>query len=174
MNKRSYKTIYRFIFLLILILSMGITVCAESDEEDTNVEQMSFEEIEGAQYEIDENDRYVDGLYNVNGNARASMTGVIRLVKSGTKLVANYSTDYTHSVDKIGLKNIKLDYKGSLGIWHNIITLDNRYSTNVSAYQGAFSCTGVIGRTYRLKATHYIIDGSYTETRNNVTENFTF
>lgn len=174
MNKKLLKTAGKLFILLVLVCSMGITVCAEDDLEDISVEQMSFEENDGSSYEAGENDQYVDGIYNVGVNARASMTGVIRLLKSGSKLGASYSTDYTHTVDKIGVKNVKLDYKGSLGIWHNIITLDNRYRTNASTYLGSFTCTGVVGRTYRLKATHYIIDGSYTETRNNVTLDFTF
>lgn len=174
MSVKLIKSTQRILLACILLFSMSMTVFAEGETEDISTEQDSFIEYDGQQIDFGEQDSYVDGIYNVGPNARANMVGIIRLVKSGTKLGASYSTDYTYAVDKIGLKNIKLDYKGSLGIWHNIITLDNRYNTNASSYQGAFSCTGVIGRTYRLKATHYIIDGSYTETRNNVTEDFTF
>lgn len=172
--KKLIKNSTCVICLIILVCSMGLTAFAESDEESIEVETTSFSE--GGDYwdNINDFDEYVDGIYNVGENVRTNMVGVIRLCKSGSKLVSMYSTSYTHSVDKIGLKNIKLQYKGSLGIWHDIITLDNRYWTNESAYQGSFSCSGVIGRVYRMKGTHYIIDGSYTETRNNVTENFTF
>ena len=171
MNKTMKKINILLSLLLVFVLCINMTAYAEDDSESIDTEQSSFTEIDGEAIDFVE---YVDGIYNVSKNARASMTGVIRLGKNGSKLFANYSTDYTYAVDKIGIKNLKLQYKGSLGIWHNIITLDNRYSTNSSTYQGGFSCSGVIGRTYRLKATHYVINGSYTETRNNVTENFTF
>lgn len=161
----------RFAILsLILIFSVGMTAYAEEDDsEPVDIEQSSFTEDSNLWEEMTESDPYVNGIYNVGENARANMTGIVRLGKSGSKLIADYSTVYTYSVDRIGVKNIKLQYKGSLGIWHNVITLDDRYRTNSGAYQGAFSCSGVIGRTYRLKGTHYIINGSYTETRNNVT-----
>ena len=51
--------------------------------------------------------------------------------------------------------------------------MDDRYRTNASAYQGSFSCSGVVGRVYRVTGTHYIINGSYTESRNNVTGELT-
>lgn len=174
MKRNLIKISKLFSIVAILFFSIGMTVNAEEDLESVDTECSSFTENDELWNENFEGDQYVDGIYNVSGNARASMTGVIRLCQSDGKLVANYSTSYTYSVDKIGVKNIKLQYKGSLGIWHDIITLDNRYRTNAAAYQGAFSCSGVIGRVYRLKGTHYIVDGSYTETRNNVTDTLTF
>lgn len=175
MNKKLLKKSKLVILSVIMIFSMGMTAYAEEDDsEPVDVEQSSFVEDNNLWEEIGESDTYVDGIYNIGTNARVSMTGVIRLGKSGSKLIADYSTVYTVSVDRLGVKNIKLQYKGSLGIWHNAITLDDRYRTNAAAYQGAFSCDGVIGRTYRLKGTHYVINGSYTETRNNVTDTLTF
>ncbi|MDY4971795.1 MAG: hypothetical protein SO101_16340 [Lachnospiraceae bacterium] len=170
------KNIIKIVCLsILLIFCMGMTVLAEEDDsESTEIEQLSFIEDDELLKEIDEFDSYVDGIYNVSENARAAMSGVIRLGKSGSKLIANYSTSYSYAVDKIGVKDVKLQYKGSLGIWHTITTLDDRYRTDSSLYQGAFSCSGVIGRTYRMKGTHYVIDGSYTETRNNVTDTITF
>lgn len=173
MSKKLRKASRIIAIILVMALCMGMSVSAddetEEDMEAVDTEQMSFSEDEGQLTDIDEFDQYVDGIYNVGKNARAAMSGVIRLGRSGTKLISNYSTVYTYSVDRIGVKNIKLQYKGSLGIWHTIITLDDRYYTNKATYMGSFSCSGVIGRTYRMKGTHYIINGSYTETRNNVT-----
>lgn len=175
MNKKLIKISKLLSLILIMVLSINMTVFAEDDDsEPIDTEQSSFIEDDEQIQEPEDFDQYVDGIYNVGKNARASMTGVIRLGRSGTKLIANYSTDYTQKVDRIGVKNITLQYKGALGIWHTITTLDDRYSTNTSSYQGAFSCSGVVGRTYRLKATHYIVNGSYTETRNNITDNLTF
>ncbi|MDD7388576.1 MAG: hypothetical protein PUG60_02755 [Lachnospiraceae bacterium] len=175
MNRKLVKKVIYFILLVSLIFCFEITAFAEEDDsEPIDIEQSSFTEYDDVFYSVDEFEQYVDGIYNVSENARTNMTGVIRLGKTGSKLFASYSTVYSYPVDKIGVKNIKLQYKGSLGIWHDITTLDNRYSTNASAYQGGFSCTGVIGRVYRLKGTHYVIDGSYTETRNNVTDTITF
>lgn len=174
MNNKNLKAGKFFLLLIIVVFSISMTAFAEDDSEPIGVECSSFIEDDELWNEAGEWDQYADGIYNVGANARSSMTGVIRICKSGSKLVANYSTAYTCVVDKIGIKNLKLQYKGSLGIWHDIITLDNRYRTDAAAYQGAFSCSGVIGRTYRLKGTHYIINGSYTETRNNVTLDFTF
>lgn len=166
--KRLSKVI---ILICILIFGMNMSVYAAEDESESSiVEQTSFIEEDMS----DEAEQFVDGIYNVDPNARASMTGVIQLSQTGTKLHAYYSTSYTSTVDKIGVKNIKLDYKGSLGIWYNIITLEDRYLTNKSTYTGDFSCTGVPGRIYRLQATHYIKNGSYTQNRYNITEDLTF
>lgn len=160
-----------FILICILTFCMNINVCAADDEDESvNEEQTSF--IEGDV--VDTVDQYVDGIYNVGPNARAYMTGVIQLSQVGSKLQAYYATSYTSTVDRIGVKNIKLDYKGSLGVWYNIITLEDRYLTNKSTYTGAFTCNGVFNRTYRLQATHYIKDGSYSQSRKNITENLTF
>lgn len=142
---------------------------AKDIELDSN-EQIEYVENE----EIGEIDEYVDGIYNTSEYARADISGVIRLAKSGTKLHGSYTTSYTYAVDKIGVKNVKLQYKSSLGIWYNLVTLDDRYVTNDSLYGGSFTTTGTFGRTYRLKCTHYITNGSTTQTRNNVTEELTF
>lgn len=159
------------ILMCILVLSINMSVYAADDEsESCTVELTSFAEEDTS----DEVDQFVDGIYNVGSNARASMTGVMQLSQAGTKIQANYSTSYTSVVDQIGVKNVKLDYKGSLGVWYNIITLDDRYRTNKSTYAGAFTCAGVPGRIYRLQATHYIKNGSYTQNRYNITEDLTF
>lgn len=159
------------VLVFVLLFCLNINVCAAEDEnESINVELESFIEEET----VDEVDQFVDGIYNVGPNARASMTGMLRLSQAGTKIQADYSTSYTSTVDRIGIKNIKLDFKGSLGVWYNIITLDDRYRTNKSTYSGFFTCNGVPGRTYRLQATHYIKDGSYTQSRPNITEGLTF
>ena len=171
MNKKISKIMA---LLLIVTMMMSITAFAEGNDSEIEQEQLSFSEYDGSNDNIGEIDQYVDGIYNIGENARASMSGVIRLYQSGTKLATTYSTAYTKTVDRIGVKNIKLQYKGSLGLWHDIITIDDRYRTNDAAYQGGFSCSGVIGRTYRMKGTHYIIDGSYKESRNNVTDGLTF
>ena len=159
------------LLISILTFSMSFNVCAAEDE----VELDSNEQVlytEGTT--VDRVDQYVDGIYNVDEYARASMSGLIRLSQAGTKLQASYSTGYTTDVDKIGMKNVKLQYKGSLKIWYTIITIDNRYVKNDSIYVGSFSCDGVIGRTYRLKGTHYVtIDGS-TESRDNITGELIF
>lgn len=136
-------------------------------DSDEQIEYVEGEEIE----EIDE---YVDGIYNISEYARADISGVIRLAKSGTKLGGSYSTSYTYAVDKIGIKNLKLQYKSSLGIWYTLITLDDRYVTNDSLYAGSFTTTGTFGRTYRLKCTHYITNDGTTQTRDNVTGELTF
>lgn len=159
------------VFVIILTFGMNMSVYAAEEE----IELDSNESVVYTEGDtIDEVDQYVDGIYNVSEYMRASMTGLIRLAKSGTKLHGSYSTSYTHDVDRIGVKDVKLQYKGSLGIWYTIITLDDRYFTNESTYMGSFTTTGTIGRTYRLKATHYVKDGSYKETRNNVTGELTF
>lgn len=159
------------VLICILIFGMNMNVYAAEDENESGSEEQASVIEEDI---VDEVDQYVDGIYNVSPNARASMVGIIRLSQAGTKLQANYSTTYTSTVDKIGVKNIKLEYKSSLGLWYTILTFDDRYRTNKSSYSGSFTCNGVVGRTYRLKATHYIINGSYSESRNNVTGTLTF
>ena len=174
MNKKN-KIKNLIIFLFVLVISMNTTVYAQGDDsEETDTEESTFISYTDQWCDTTEVDQYVDGIYNIGENARANMTGVIRLYQSGTKLCCNYSTVYTYSVNRIGVKNIKLQYKGSLGIWHNIITLDDRYRTNAANFMGSFTCDGVVGRTYRVKGTHYISDDSYSETRNNETEGLTF
>ncbi|MDY2626725.1 MAG: hypothetical protein SOW08_00180 [Lachnospiraceae bacterium] len=174
MNKCLLKIEKFFVFVLVLVFGLSITAYAEDDSENIDVEQSSFVSNVGQWNSIEDFEQCVDGIYNVNDNARASMSGVIRLYQSGTKLCCNYSTSYTYDVNKIGVKNIKLQYKGSLGIWHTIITLNDEYRRNASDFMGSFSCNGVVGRTYRAKGTHYISDDSYSESRNNETEGLTF
>lgn len=159
------------ILLIVLVLSMNINVYAANEEiELDSDEQIEYEE----DISIENWDEYVDGIYNTNANARVSITGVVRLGRSGSKLGGSYSTSYDCTVDKIGVKNVKLQYKSSLGIWYNLITLDNRYVEDASFYAGSFTTTGTFGRTYRLKCTHYITNNGTTQTRNNVTEELTF
>lgn len=174
MNKKIFKCRNIIMFSIILVLCLNTTVYAQENDNEISDELESFVEYDGQPDELEEIDQYVDGIYNVGVNARASMSGVIRLYQSGSKLASSYSTEYSHTVNKIGVKNIKLQYKGSLGIWHTIITLSDRYRTNASAYQSSFSCSGVVGRVYRVTGTHYIIDGSYTQERDNVTGELTF
>lgn len=157
--------------MLIVVFCMNMTVYAADEEiELDSEEQIAYTEGDT----LDEIDQYVDGIYNVNEYMRATMSGLIQLSQSGAKLQANYSTGYTSTVDVIGVKNVKLQYKGSLKIWYTVITIDDRHVNNDSIYAGAFTCNGVVGRTYRLKATHYIKLGSYTETRDNSTLELTF
>ena len=173
MSKLFFKSQNIWIMVFVIVFCVSATVYAE-EPEDISVEQQSFVKSDGYVDESGEIDQYVDGIYNVGANARASMTGLIRLYQSGTKLASVYSTTYTVDVNKIGVKNIKLQYKGSLGIWHTIITLNDEYRNNASVFQGSFSCSGVIGRVYRVKGTHYIIDDVYSEYRDNVTGELTF
>lgn len=159
------------ILLFILMLSININVHAASEETELDSdEQIEYEEG----IVIEDWDEYVDGIYNANPNARASITGVVRLGRSGSKLGGSYSTSYDYAVDKIGVKNVKLQYKSSLGIWYNLVTLDDRYVTNDSLYAGSFTTTGTFGRIYRLKCTHYITNDGTTQTRDNVTGELTF
>lgn len=158
------------VFLFILTFCISINVCAEEGEIEVDGEKVQY--IEGDY--IDEADKYVDGIYNVSVQARTGMTGVIRLSQVGAKLCGSYSTSYTHVVDKIGVKNVKLQCKNSLKVWCTIITLDDRYLNNNSLYAGSFTTTGTIGRTYRLKATHYVTENGSTQTKANVTGELTF
>lgn len=165
------KNKWIFLVLSIFVFCLNVNLYAKAEE----LELDSDEQVEYVENEtIDEIDEYVDGIYNTSEYARADISGVIRLAKSGTNLHGSYSTSYTYAVDKIGVKNVKLQYKSSLGIWYNLITLDNRYVTNDSLYGGSFTTTGTFGRTYRLKCTHYITDDGTTKTRDNVTGELTF
>ena len=168
---KQKKSKLLIVLLSICIFCMNINVYAT----ETEIELDSDETVEFVEGEVLENfDQYVDGLYNTSENVRVSITGVIRLAQSGTKLHGSYTTSYTYAVDKIGVKNVKLQYKSSLGIWYNLITLDNRYLTDASFYAGSFTTTGTFGRTYRLKCTHYITNNGTTQTRDNVTGELTF
>lgn len=169
MKQRKIKWIFWVLSVLFFCINVNIYVEAEEIELDS-AEQVEY--VEGE--EIGEIDEYVDGIYNTSEYARADISGVIRLAKSDTKLYGSYTTSYTYAVDKIGVKNVKLQYKSSLGIWYNLVTLDDRYFSNMSTYTGSFSTTGTFGRTYRLKCTHYITDDGTTKTRDNVTGELTF
>lgn len=157
--------------IVVLVFCLNVNVYAA----DVNTELDSVEKMD----DIDENmfeqlDQYVDGLYNISEAARSDVTGIIRLGQSGTKVCASYSTSYTHTVDRIGVKNVALQYKSSLKIWYDIITFDNEYRTNKSMYAGSFTCNGTFARVYRLKATHYITDNGSTQSEFNVTGEMTF
>lgn len=158
---------------LIMVFGMTLNVSAKEIDENNN-EQLEFLEGENLNEEFGEPDQYVDGIYNVGENARANLTGLVRLSQYKTKLQADYSTGYSYKVSKLGIKNLKLQYKGSLGIWYTIITIDDRYRTDTMTYVGSFTCNGTIGRTYRLQGTHYAVVDGTTISRFNTTENLTF
>ena len=76
------------ILLIVLVLSMNINVYAANEEiELDSDEQIEYEE----DISIENWDEYVDGIYNTNANARVSITGVVRLGRSGSKLGGSYS-----------------------------------------------------------------------------------
>lgn len=171
-HMNSKKNKYLALILILILICCNMSVYAEEldDDEIDNGERVEYTEGES----VDQIDQYVEGIYNSSENARATLTGMIRLAQSGTKLYGSYSSSYTYIASRIGVKNVKLQYKGSLGLWHTIITIDNRYFSNSATYTGSFTTTGVMGRVYRLKGTHYATYNGSTETRNNVTENLTF
>lgn len=172
--KMQWNKIWRCLVLcVVLVLGINVNVFAEEVELDAD-EQLEYTEDESLSEIYGEADQYVDGMYNVGSGARTDLTGLIRLSQYQTKLQADYSTAYNYEVSKIGIKNLKLQYKSSLGIWYNIITIDDRYVTNEAVYMGRFTCNGTIGRTYRLKGTHYAVVNGKTITRDNITGNLTF
>lgn len=173
MNKKWRKYSSWMVLLLILIFCMSINVLAEENEKDTG-EQLEYTEGEDLSEKFGEPDKYVDGIYNVGKNVRTDLTGLVRLSKYNIKVQADYSTGYTYKVKKIGVKNLTLQYKSSLGLWYTITTIDNRYRENALSYMGSFTCNGTIGRTYRLKCTHYVVDNGSTKTRDNITGELKF
>lgn len=163
----------KFIFLTALLtLCFSMTALAAEDEDSITTEVESFTEFDG-NWE-GEMEKQVEGIYNTNPNARAAMTGVMNLGKSGTNVVASYVTRYSNTVSKIGVKNVRLMYKTTLGIWNTIVTLDNRYVTNNVVYSGGFYVTGTVGRTYMLSGTHYYETAVSSQSKYNETEDFTF
>lgn len=173
MNRKQNK-LYKWIVLsMIVVLCMSVNVSATEIEIDSD-EQLEYEEGENLEEKWGQPDQYVDGIYNVGREARADLSGIIRLGQYKTKVQADYSTSYSYDVSKIGIKNLKLQYKGSLGLWYTIITFDDRHVTNDSLYMGSFTCNGTIGRTYRLQGTHYAVVNGTTKTRFNTTEGMTF
>lgn len=160
------------VFLFIMVFCFSVNANASEGEKELDSDEKVDYEENGLL--IEDIDQYVDGIYNTSDLARTGLTGIVRLAQGKSKLQASYSTSYTYDVDKIGVKNVKLEYKGSLKVWHTIVTLDNRYVTNDSTYAGYFTCDGTFARTYRLKATHYVTINGSTQTKNNVTGELTF
>lgn len=173
MNRKRRKTNKWIFMFLIMLFGMSLNVSAKEIVVN-NDEQLELTEGENLREKWGEPDQYVEGLYNVGKNARADLTGMIQLSQYKTKVQADYSTSYSYDVSKIGIKNLKLQYKGSLGIWYTIVTFDDRHVTNDSLYMGSFTCNGTIGRTYRLQGTHYAVVNGTTKTRFNTTEGLTF
>lgn len=165
--KRKWNKLSVCLMIMMLCMSMNVSAAesaAEDEIEANSIEQNAFEE--GAV--LDQWDTYMENT--TTGEERAaSILGIVRLGRSGAELGGNYSTSYDYVVDKIGIKNLKLQYKTSLGVWKTLVTLDERYVTNDSVYIGSFITKGVVGRTYRLKCTHYITDNGKTKTRSNQT-----
>lgn len=158
------------VLTLFVVLSMNLTVfAADSDSIETEIE--SFEELGSWEGDIDQS---VYGIYNVAPGARAVLTGTLQLSQSGTKVVAQYATTYPNAVSRIGVRNVRLMYKNSLKVWNTIVTLDDRYRTNVSTYAGAFSVTGTYGRVYMLSCTHYYTNSVSSGTQYNETSELTF
>ena len=171
---RQWNKMYRWLVLcIVLLLGMSINVSAEGFEDDAD-KQLEYTEGENLAEIWGKADQYADGIYNVGENARVDLTGMVRLSQYKTKLQADYTTGYTYRASKLGIKNLKLQYKGSLGIWNTIITIDDRYWTDTMTYMGSFTCNGTIGRTYRLQGTHYAVVDGTTISRFNTTENLTF
>jgi hypothetical protein len=163
------KRLSRILIFVVLLCVCSFNVFAA--EED--VEQSTLVEGVPAVTE-DDMDQYVDGLYNTSSLARTSIAGVVRLYQSGTKIGVVYSTTCSESAKKVGVKDVKLQYKGSLGLWHTAISIDDRYVENKSTYDGGFSCSGVTGRVYRLKVTHYATGTGFSKTKDNEAGNLTF
>lgn len=160
--------------ICIISLCLNLTALASDgspDDDSIETEVQSFQEYNEWNGEIDQS---VDGIYNTNPNSRVSLTGILNLSKSGTKVVAQYSTTYVHDVNRIGVRNIRLMYKTTLGIWNTIVTLDDRYRTNASSCSGAFSVTGTPGRTYMLSATHYYNNAVSSDSKYNETGSLKF
>ena len=158
------------ILVMVMVLSMNLTAfAAESDSVETEVE--SFEELDSWEGESDQS---VDGIYNTNSAARAALTGTLRLSQSGTTLIADYASTYSTTVNRIGVRNVRLMYKNSLKLWSTIVTLDDRYRTSACTYAGAFSVTGTYGRVYMLSCTHYYTDTLSSGTTYNETGELTF
>lgn len=156
--------------IMVVVLSMNITVLAAGTD-DISTEVNSFEEVESWEGEIDQ---YVDGKYNTSSNARAAITGALRLAQSGTKVVCSYSTSYSTSVSRIGVRNVRLMYLTSLKVWNTIVTLDDRYCTNDSLYAGSFTVTGTYNRTYMASCTHYYTNTVSSVSKYNETGELTF
>ncbi|MDO5409730.1 MAG: hypothetical protein Q4F21_04665 [Lachnospiraceae bacterium] len=170
MRNKKLKKCLSIVLSMVLMFSFNSIVYASEVIENGSNEALTCTEGE----KIQNPEVYVDGIYDSNKNSRAYLSGLVRLAKSGTKLGGSYSSSYTYAVDRIGVKNVKLQYKGALGVWLTIITLDDRYVKNDSTYLGGFTCSGTLGRTYRLKATHYITDDGRAEFRDNITGELTF
>lgn len=153
-----------------MVLSMNITTfAAESDSIETEVE--SFEELDSWEGETDQS---VDGIYNTSSGARTVLTGTLQLSQSGTKLIAQYASTTSTTVNRIGVQNVRLMYKNSLRVWDTIVTLGDRYRTSASTYAGAFTVTGTYGRVYMLSCTHYYTDTLSSGTKYNETDELTF
>lgn len=172
---KQIKKLSCLMMACLIVFCFEIQVFAQEADE---VELESDEQWEYVENDpADQNmvlDAYVDGIYNDNPNARTSLTGVIRLASSSQKLYASYTTTYPYAATKIGVKNVKLQYQNSLKIWTNAVKIDDRHATNDTFYTGYFTCNGVFNRTYRLKATHYVVYKGKTQTKTNVTENLKF
>ncbi len=161
--------------LLICVFCVNITAYASEEEIELEAEETVEYVEDNAEHSLEDYERYVEGIYNTSENARANLKGALVLGKSGTKLIADYDTTYPSTVSKIGVKNVKLQYKSSLGVWYTLITIDDRYRENASVYSGSFNTTGTYGRIYRLKATHYAyVNSVATETLSNQTGEFEF
>ncbi len=161
--------------LLVCVFCINITAYAAEEEIELEAEETVEYVEDNADYSSEDYERYVEGIYNTSENARASLNGVLYLGKSGTTLIADYDTTYSTVVSRLGVKNVKLQYKSSLGIWYTLITLDDRYRENARVYSGSFTTTGTYGRVYRLKATHYAnVSSVATESKANQTGEFEF
>lgn len=156
--------------ICVLVFCMNISALA-ADNDSIDTEVSSFQEHDEWNGTIDQS---VEGIYNTSPNSRVSLTGILNLAQSGTSLVARYSTTYPSSVNRIGVRNIRLMYKTTLGVWNTIVTLDDRYRTNASSYLGSFSVTGTPGRTYMLSATHYYKDTVSSDSKYNETGSLKF
>lgn len=178
MKKIQIKKLSGFLMVCLMFFSFSIQAFAEEIEVESD-EQWDYIENDPDHY-IENPENYVDGIYNdvVDENElnakSASLTGIIRLASSDGELFASYTTSYPYTATKIGVKNVKLQYQNSLKIWTNAITLDDRHRTNSSYYTGYFTCRGVFNRTYRLKATHYVVYNGKTQTKSNITETLKF
>ena len=172
MKQIKIKKIGCLLMVCLMVFSFSIPVSAEEEELESD-EQWTYVENDPADLNVVP-ESYVDGIYNDNPNARTSLTGVIRLSVANNKLYASYTTTYPYAATKIGVKNIKLQYQNSLKIWTNAIKIDDRHATNDTFYTGYFSCNGIFNRTYRLKATHYVVYKGKTQTKSNVTGTLKF
>lgn len=137
---------------IILLSSNAMGITAQAKENDSLVLR-EYQELTGDNVEYGIND------FKGNSNSRAPILSgcTIGISVDASGVTVSMTTSATEMASELGVKNIYLEYKDNLGIWHRINSSPlHGWRYNDNHYGSSFTYKSVEkGVYYRATCTHY-------------------